>query len=107
MSNFYQQKYSTSWYHRMQMKVCQWWIIAPSHLVQFLYLLNDFCDRHCREFISVLFCSFKMLMVIAVVSIIIPRNVRRVVGPSILEGLTGALSLLQTASMVTRLLAHS
>jgi len=45
-----------------------------------------------------------MLTVIAVVLIVIPRNLRCVVSPSIF---TGTLRLSHAANMVERLLAHS
>ena len=53
------------------------------------------------------FRSSEMLTVIEVVLIVMPRNVRHVVGPSILEGFTGALRVSHTASILDKLLAHS
>ena len=48
-----------------------------------------------------------MLAVIVHVSISIPKKVRRVVGPSIFDGFTGALILWHNESTVERLLEHS
>ena len=53
------------------------------------------------------FCSSEILAVIMEVSIRIPRNTIRVVGPSTLEGFTGAFIVWQIESMVERLSAHS
>jgi len=78
-----------------------------SHFVHFLCLLRDFCSRACRELSKSCLCWLEIITVIATISITIPRNVRRAVGPSTFKGLTGAFSLLQTASMAEGLSAHS
>ena len=80
---------------------------SNSHFVHFSSSHSDLCSRDCSEWIRSCLHSSEMLTVIVVVPIMIPRNVRCVVGPSIFEGFTGALRLLHTASIVERLLAHS
>ena len=80
---------------------------SNSHFVHFPFLLSDLHNRDCSEWIISCFCSSEMLTVIVVVLIVIPRNVRCVVGPSIFKGFTGALRLLHTANMLERLSAHS
>ena len=53
------------------------------------------------------FRSLEMLTVIEVVLIVMPRNVRHVVWPSILKGSTGALRVSHTASILDKVLVHS
>ena len=53
------------------------------------------------------FRSSEILAVMVEVSIRIPRNTIQVVGPSTLEGFTGAFIVRQIESIVERLSAHS
>jgi len=65
--------------------------------------------RECKFFRSVKrssFLSIEMLACMVFVSITMPRNVRRVVGPSTLDVLTGILRFWQSESMAAKLPEH-
>ena len=74
---------------------------SNSHLVH----LCQAC-KNCRSWSNDCFLSDVMLASIEIVLIWIPRNVKQVVGPSTLDGFTGALILSQNVNMVWRLLAQ-
>ena len=65
------------------------------------------CSIDCNDDVRSCLRSSVMLAVIVEVSISIPRKIKRVVGPSILDGLTGAFIFWHNESMAERLFEHS
>ena len=65
------------------------------------------CNNDCNDDMRSRLRSSVMLAVMVDVSISIPRKVRRVVGPSTFDGLTGAFILWHNESMAERLFEHS